>query len=132
MFDHGGWDLLDWFRGRRPWPQLVRIVNQLPPLSRFRRAVADDDDLNWETSPSGERRRPTLDQWTEADELRATLVDGFTLVQLAIASKDLPQGKKPPKFKPAPRPVTARERATKRAAEAMHREIVAAVLPSTR
>lgn len=63
------------------------------------------------------------------DDLKATMIDGFTLVQLAIASQNIPKGKSAPKFKPSPRPKTAWQRAEKRRAEEMHRDIVAAVLP---
>ena len=132
LFSHGGWDLLDWFRGTRPWPQLLRLVDKLPPLSQFRRAVSDDDDLAARaaagalTGPG----KPTLQHWTELDDLKATIIDGFALVQLAIASQHTPKGKQPPKFRPTPRPKTAWHRAQRRRDEAAHQDIVAQVLPS--
>jgi hypothetical protein len=130
------WDLLDFFRGVRPWPQLLRLMDHLPPLSHFRRAVADDDDLARRAElaalgrPSS-RGAPSLAHWTEMDDLIATLTDGFTLVQLAIASANTPKGKSPPKFRPTPRPRSAWQRAQSRRDETVHQEIVAQLLPPT-
>jgi hypothetical protein len=128
-----GWDLLDYFRGVRPWPQLLRLVDHLPPLSHFRRAIADDDDLARRAALSAAGRAvsgpPRLSQWTEMDDLRATLMDGFQLVQLAIASAHTPKGKSPPKFRPTTRPRTAWQRDQKRRDEAAHQDIRAQLLP---
>jgi len=57
------------------------------------------------------------------------VIDGFSLLQVAIASASTPRGKPAPKFHPTPRPKTAAERAEKRRAESVHSEIVAAALP---
>ena len=70
-----------------------------------------------------------LAEWTEMDDLRATLIDGFTLVQLAIAAANTPKGKRVPRFRPTPRPKTAWQRAQRRRDEAAHRDICAQVLP---
>ena len=134
LFSHGGWDILDWFRGTRPWPQLLRLVDKFPPLSQFRRAIADDDDLARQYEVSGAALtgpgKPTLAHWTELDDLKATIIDGFSLVQLAIASQHTPKGKPAPKFRATPRPKTAWHRAQRRRDEAAHRDIVSQVLPS--
>lgn len=135
LFDHGGWDLLDWFRGLHPWPQLFRIVDQLPALSRYRRAIADDDDLAREALalslgiPGTVSRLPSLDGWTEADELRATLLDGFHLIQHALIAVNTPKGKPPPKFNPTPRPRTATQRAELARRKAEHADMVAKLVP---
>lgn len=44
LFDRG-WDLLDYFRGVRPWPQLLRLIGRLPEGSRHFSALLDDEDL---------------------------------------------------------------------------------------
>ncbi|MEV6321370.1 hypothetical protein AB0M45_09260 [Nocardia sp. NPDC051787] len=44
-----GWDLLDYFRGVRPWPQLVRLLRRLPMWSHYQSALLMDPEL-------GERR----------------------------------------------------------------------------
>lgn len=44
MFERG-WDLLDFFRGRRPWGQLERILNHLPRYSLYKAAVDDDEEF---------------------------------------------------------------------------------------
>lgn len=111
------------------------MIDKLPPLSQLRRAVADDDDLarRAELNAAGRQlapARPTLAQWTEVDDLKATIIDGFNLVQLAIASANTPKGKTPPKFKPTARPKTAWQRAQKRRDQAMHADILAQVMPS--
>lgn len=130
-----GWDLLDYFRGVRPWPQLLRLVEHLPPHSHFRRALADDDDLQAriDAQPKPPRRRsgPSLRDWDEHQELRAALADGFALVQQAVGASVTPKGKSPPKFTPVRRPRTAADRAQRRREEAVHAEIVAQVLPKS-
>lgn len=133
MFDRG-WDLLDYFRGVRPWSQLVRLVENLPPYSKYKLALSDDDEIqrwrerrfNGKTPPP---RPPSLDSWTVEDEIMGVLHDGFSLLRNTIISVNLPKGKQAPKFKPAKRPVTAAERAERRRDRDIHESIVRKVRP---
>ncbi|WP_280455879.1 hypothetical protein [Nocardia brasiliensis] len=40
-----GWDLLDYMRGDRPWPQLIRLLRQLPMWSHYQAALLMDPEL---------------------------------------------------------------------------------------
>jgi len=40
-----GWDLLDYFRGTRPWPQLIRLLRRLPMWSHYQAALLMDPEL---------------------------------------------------------------------------------------
>lgn len=52
-FFERGWDLLDWFRGERPWSQLLRFINRLPNHSHYKSAILDDDEVARQTVQSG-------------------------------------------------------------------------------
>ncbi len=114
-----GWDLLDYFRGARPWAQLMRLVNTLPAWSHTGRAMADDDDLQrfrerkfGPTPAAGPRM--TLSGWSEFDELLATINDAANSIKVTIAQSVTERGKPAPKFKPHRRPLTAADRAERR------------------
>lgn len=110
------------------------MIDRLPAHSHFRRAVADDDDLqrriDAQAEGTGRRRRsgPALQDWTAHDELIACLTDVGNLVQQAIGASVTPKGKRPPKFTPVRRPRTAADRAKRLREEAVHAEIVSQVL----
>lgn len=36
---------MDYFRGSRPFSQLLRIISRLPPESHYKAAYADDDEI---------------------------------------------------------------------------------------
>jgi hypothetical protein len=111
---------LDYFRGIRPWSQLIRLADHLPPYSHYKLALTDDDDLQRyrEARYAGQKmpppRPPTLDSWTETDEIIAVLHDGFGILHHTLIAINTDKGKKPPKFVPARRPRTAAERAESR------------------
>jgi hypothetical protein len=118
LFDRG-WDLLDYFRGVRPWTQLLRIADRLPPHSRFKHAVADDDELQrWREDRFKGRvppaRPPRLSEWTVFDDIMTTLNDGFSLLRHTIVSVNAEKGKRPPAWKPTRRPKSAADRAESR------------------
>lgn len=48
-----GWDLLDWFRGDRPWSQLLRLVHRLPNHSSYKAAILDDDEFARQSVQAG-------------------------------------------------------------------------------
>ena len=134
MFDRG-WDILDFFRGVRPWSQLLRIADRLPPFSRYKLALVDDDDLQrWrEERYKGKPpppRRPRLDSWTIWDEVLNTLHDGFGMLRYTIQAVNREKGQpKPPKHDPAKRPLTAADRAASRREREQHDELRRKVLP---
>lgn len=75
-------------------------------------------------------RRPRLTEWDPVEELRAELRDLGSRVEAAIANANRPKGRRPYRPKPAARPLTAAQRAERRADYATHLDIVAKVLPS--
>lgn len=104
----GGWDLLDWFRGRRPWPQLARLIGGLPEGSRYSAAILDDEELAAERLERGEERTgrstPPLVGETYDRALLRALVSGMGRVEYAVYAAAA--GKKrtgsPPKALPGP------------------------------
>lgn len=135
LFDRG-WDLLDFFRGARPWGQLMRLVDHMPAWSRTGRAMADDDDLHayrqrrLVEAGVKARRPPRLTEWTEFDELIQTMQDIGTSIRVTIAQSVTPKGKPAPSFKPGRRPMTAGDRAEKRADRETVQDIIALALPN--
>lgn len=131
LFERGA-DLLDYFRGARPWAQLDRYVRRLPSWSETKRAMADDDELQRyreEHAPkTSARRPPRLTEWTLADELFAALADTTNAICVAVGQSVSPRGKGP-KFKPGRRPLTAAERAERRRDRDTIAEIVSIMLP---
>lgn len=61
-----GIDLLDFFRGVRPWGQWYRFVAELPPHGKFKSAQANDPELarrvmDAPKKKSGQQVHPTLE-----------------------------------------------------------------------
>lgn len=110
------------------------MINNLPPHSRYKLALEDDDELREEViayyggkmPPS---RPPSLDSWTAMDEMLAVITDGLNAVQHAIIAVNTPKGKPRPKFTPVRRPKTAADRAESRREWRTHQEIVRLALP---
>jgi hypothetical protein len=126
-------DLLDYFRGVYPWGKLYRLLDQLPKWSRYKLALADDDELadlaHAAAGDGGRGGRPRLSDWDPVEELRAEIRDGVGRIEAAIANSQRPKGKNPIRPKPSPRPMTAAQRAVRRADYATHQDIVSRVLP---
>lgn len=118
----GGADLLDWFRGLRPWPQLARLLRRLPEGSRYVAAVLDDEDLAAERIAAGiepptPRKRPPLEGETQDRMLLRALVSGIHRVEHAVyAAQAGKKAGKPPR--PLPGPDTADDRVRSRVADA--------------
>lgn len=110
-----GHDLLDWFRGKRPWPQLIRLVGRLPPGSRFWGALADDEDLARERIdqamevPEG-RPTPPWEGETQDRMLLRSAVSILLRVEHAIYAVNAPKGQAGTPPRPLPSPVTAETR----------------------
>lgn len=106
-----GWDLLDFFRGVRPWQQLYRLLRRLPMDSWYQSAVLMDEEIGRERAAkplSKDRAKlspygyslPILLQLRQIDLLKE-------LMRVIPASFS---GKMPPPFPPEPRPQTAEQR----------------------
>jgi hypothetical protein len=137
LHEFNGVDLHQFFRGERPWTMLSRLLQQLPPSSRFVIAKRDDPEMalevaramrNARASGKGQRYRPPAAEWNTTAELTAAVVDRLgevvTLLQdLPIAGKK--RKAKPPK--PVARPESAIERAERELSDEHVNEIIADV-----
>lgn len=116
-----GLDLLDFFRGIHPWGKLFRITSRLPWHSQFRKAVESDVEgaEEWASSLKLEdidrlmetTREPSLFEWDERRELAADIVDAMNFNTIMMIAVNTKKKSKRPKFKPVPRPKTARQKA---------------------
>lgn len=110
----GGHDLLDWFRGRRPWPQLARLLQRLPEGSRYWAAILDDETLAAERIAAGiepppRRKTPPLLGETPERMLLRGILSGLQRVEHAVFAVQV--GKKAgPRPRPLPEPSTAEDR----------------------
>lgn len=142
LFDRGA-DLLDWFRGDRPWPQLLRILARLPEGSRYTAALLGDDDLarqrlaetddDPDEDPDRRRsRRPPLVGESYDRALRRATVSSLMRVEHAIYAVNAPKGKggKPPR--PLLGPETAQDRLREQLADAEVEDIFDQVAPGWR
>jgi hypothetical protein len=116
-------DLLDFFRGRRPWPQLLRLVARLPEHSHYKAALVQDERyaeavLATEQAGTMPHHQPLVG-WTREAAVIADLFDRLT----ALMASD------PGKVTPYPRPKTAVDRARADAALARHKARVRLMLP---
>ena len=89
----------------------MRLLGQLPWYSRYQLAVTDDDEYQAEVLAAEDEEpasvgssRPSLRRWSPAEDLKATITDGFNTLIAA-------QSGKKKKIKPVPRPETGRDRA---------------------
>lgn len=104
----------------------------MPKWSRYKLLLADDDELAELARGAGSgpaARGPRLADWDPVEELRAELRDTASRIEAAIANANRPKGKQPIRPKPAARPLTAAQRADRRADYTTHLDIVAKVLP---
>lgn len=110
----GGHDLLDWFRGERPWSQLTRLLQGLPEGSRYWAAILDDEDLAAEriaagTEPASRRSTPPLLGETAERMLLRAVLSTLQGVEHAVFAAQV--GKKAgPRPRPLPGPETAEDR----------------------
>jgi hypothetical protein len=126
---------LDYFRGARPWPQLFRLLDRLPALSNYGRAVQDDLEVGERLADRGhgteaaKHRRPDMSGWTELDELLATISDGVNAIRHTVIAVNTQKGKKVPPLVTTKRPLTALERAERRRERQVLDDIVAQATP---
>ncbi len=106
--------MIDWFRGRRPWAQLDRIITGLPAHSRYGAALIDNPDVITELleqedqDPAGDMSLVGFDPVRSLLTALIDAVNNNTAAVIAAAGAD------PPDIPPAPRPVTELDRARAR------------------
>lgn len=134
-------DLGDLWRARR-WTKLLDLIDRLPAHSWYNSMVSNDEEhaqmmadalaARQASGDAAEDRGPSLTTWTPEVAVMTSVLDAVRDVQHAVYAAQ--HGKKagePPKR--APRPITALEKAMKRAEynrrKAAHEDLVARVLP---
>lgn len=126
-----GIDLLEYFRARRPWPQLLRYCERLPDHGHYKVAIRQDDDLaRRHADVDGEQQEPstpTVDAHTWTPE-RAVLTDIADILLSIRASLEAQRTGKPQKTQPMPRPRLARDRVQTALALERHQERVRMML----
>ncbi|GAA1402023.1 hypothetical protein GCM10009613_61260 [Pseudonocardia kongjuensis] len=117
LAEHRGADLLDWFRGRRPWPQLARFLTRLPEGSRYHAALLGDEELAREQieaeqgdDEDGSSRRPPLVGETQGLSLLRAAVSALMRVEHAIYAAPAPKSKRGNPPRPLKGPLTAKDR----------------------
>jgi hypothetical protein len=106
-----GVDLLEYFRGRRPWRQLLRFLGRMPAHSHYMAALADDEATARRAAAA--RSRPAPMTMAGYDPLVSRL---DTVIDVLVAAHST--GSRPPRM---PRPVTALDRLAANDARARHR-----------
>lgn len=128
-------------RGDRPWPLLHRFITGLPGESRYKSAIFTNEKLAEELvkaqrliddverermlksgiappeEEEGEdvRTSPTsFVGWTREADLLAQLNDSVKVLNSTLIGVNLPKGKRPPRVRPTPRPVSAVEAVRRR------------------
>ncbi|QDF15389.1 tail assembly chaperone [Gordonia phage Mollymur] len=123
-------DLLDFFRGELPWPKLYRLLRKLPPGSRYKSALAQNMELaqllldmedkesedKWaadlladdeEEKPEEELSPTSAIGHTAEVELLMKIADWLQTLNSTLIGVNMPKGKRPPRVRPHPRPVSA-------------------------
>lgn len=108
----------------------MRLIEHLPKYSRFWAVRVDDDELAEQRRKLKTPRadRPSIHDWGAVDELRTVIRDELALTRAVLIGVHSRNGKCP-KVKPQPQPITADDRAERRAELAVHHSIVSKVLP---
>lgn len=118
-------DLLDFVRGVHPWPKLYRLLGRLPEGSHYRADQLLDERLAKKLLKEEiERKKQTVgrvDDETDEPPLEVRSSAGYTaeislmmtlceLIQQlnsTLIAVNLPKGKRAPRIRPMPRPVSA-------------------------
>ena len=117
----GTYELEQWFRGERRWPQLYRLLEQLPPGSRWDAALQSDEELAQaqldeeaerededEDDEPRERPRPPLVGETYDRKLLRGVLSSLLRIEHATYAVHAPKGKSGQAPEPLPGPLTAR------------------------
>lgn len=122
-----GADLVVEWQARR-WRKLLNLIDRLPRDSAYVEAIADDDAMADQLvlQEPDKASPPRLSDWSPEVEALYAVLDRVTeLIHLTAAV----HGSKPGTVQPAPRPVTALDRARVRLRDRRHKSLVARVLP---
>lgn len=115
-------DLLDWFRGVHQWPKLYRLLRKLPPDSDYKSDLAMDEKLAariLELEKAEKKKRGNKEDkpapltphgLTRQMSLTMHLIDAVHDLNTTLIAVNLPKGKKAPKARRFPRPMTAVDR----------------------
>lgn len=116
---------------------MFRLLERLPSLSRYKKAIADDDEValrmheeDQAAEAAGKprvRRELSLREWSEEREQTADLMDQLGVIAWLLQAAN--SKKTPPKPKPVRRPVTARDRVEKAAERETYEDIVSLIAP---
>ncbi|WP_280465239.1 hypothetical protein [Nocardia brasiliensis] len=109
-------DLLDYFRGIRPWRQLYRFLKQLPMDSHYQSAVAMNPEIGAQLAKQKRPEKfdpPTPQGYTLPILLQLKMIDLVKELMRLIPA--VFSGKVPPPMKPEPRPMTAADLIRERA-----------------
>jgi hypothetical protein len=127
------WDLLDYFRGARPWQQLARLLPRLPEGSRYRAALLDDEELAEQRLASDDgtpgRARPPLVGETQDRALLRAIASGLPRLEYAVYAAQAGKKRKGRPPRPLQGPETAEDRIKDRLAQADVEEIFDAATP---
>ncbi|ALE77671.1 hypothetical protein WY02_03520 [Pseudonocardia sp. AL041005-10] len=114
-----GIDLLDFFRGARPWTQLARMLPRLPEGSRYRAALLDDEDLararieaeddEDDDAPSKSDRPPLIGETQDRALLRQA-VSFLRRIEHGLYNSRAPKSKRSKAPDPLKGPETAEDR----------------------
>lgn len=123
--------MLDYFRTRRPWPQLVRFAERLPDHSHYKVSVRDDLDLarrvrEQDKGKPARRVKVTGQVWTPE---RAILTDVADILLRVLASLEAARTGRTHKPQTMPRPVDAFARLDQFDAYQRHTNRVRALIP---
>jgi hypothetical protein len=124
-------DLAAEFHGRR-WRRLLNLIDNLPRNSAYVQAMVEDDDyadavVAHEKPHERPKPRRYMAEWSVEVELLSSVLD--RLGELISVSMVAAGAKKAPKVAPAPRPMTAFERARSKRRWQNHNALVSRVLP---
>lgn len=109
--------MLDFFRGERPWNQLLRLLTRLPRHSQYRVAIVDDDELasRYPHPPKqAGLSHPALSDWAALDEVVAVLREEMAETRYTILASTPGLTQRPQKPKRPLRPLTAMDRRERR------------------
>lgn len=129
-------DMCDWFSGRSApaWGKLVRLTDRLPPHSRFKAAMMDDDDFAERVGlplDDGENKSPKV-PLEDYDPLVAKLTDVCDLLiglRTTLVAVNSDKGKGPKDTKYMPRPQTAFDRLRVKKRQEKLNELKSLLLP---
>ncbi|WP_329520503.1 hypothetical protein [Spirillospora sp. NBC_01491] len=121
--------MLDLWRGTLSPRTVLNLIDRLPRDSHYVAAMADDDDLADQLAAREDDKTPAppppMTDWS-ADQATLTLI-ADRLGELLTLTAAANSKKKPPSYKPLPRPVTAAQRAKRRRRERKYELVTTAL-----